>query len=220
MVRAGTSVTSSPHCGGLGNAVGLAQDVGLELVEAQGLALDVFLVVGALGDPHVGDGSGQRRGGAGPVGDPLVAHVGRGVVEVGIQEDLADALVPEPQTPLGRLVAAVDAVRGVDVVAPVDDELGVLEAVLEHVVVLGVAQPPVEAEGVGGAPVPAFPAVRVVEDVGEADEAEEPGPGAGTVADVAPVVVRGRPGGDGLRAVLSRGCGSSRWRPGRRPLSS
>ena len=49
---------------------------------------------------------------------------------------------------------------------------------------------------------PAFPTVRVVQDVGETDEAEEPGPGAGTVADVAPVVVRGRPGGDGFRAVL------------------
>ena len=144
---------------------------------------------------------GQSRRGAGLVGDPLVTHVSGSVVAERVDEDLADALVPEPQPPLRRLVAAVDAVRGVAVVAPVDDQLGVLESVLEHVVLLGHAQPPVEAEGMGGSPVPAFPAIRVVEDVGEADEAEEPGPRSGPVAHVAPVVVRGGPGGDGLGAV-------------------
>ena len=125
-----------------------------------------------------------------------------GVVEEGVDEDLLDAALLEPQPPGGRLVAAVDAVRGVGVVAPVDHQLGVSQRVLEQVVVLRVAEPPPEAVGVGRAPVPAFPAVRVVQDVGEPDEVEEPRPGRGPVAEVAPVVVRRGPGRDRLGPVL------------------
>ena len=81
-------------------------------------------------------------------------------------------------------------------------ELGVSQRVLEQVVVLGVAEPPPEAVGVRRAPVPAFPAVGVVQDVGEPDEVEEPGPGRGPVPEVAPVVVRGGSGRDRLRPVV------------------
>jgi len=188
--------------GRLGHTVALAQHVGLELVEAVRALGHVLLVVGALLQPHVGDGQRQRRGGAGPVGDPLLAHMRRGVVVEGIDEDGLDALVTQPQPPHGGVGTAVDAVGGVGVVAPGDQEFGVAERVLEQVIMLGVAQPPVEAVGVSGTPVPALPAVRVVEDVGEADEVEEARPRARAIAQVSPVVVRGGPGHDGLGTVL------------------
>ncbi len=188
--------------GSLGNAVALAEHVVLELVESVGAGGDVLLVVRAFFQPHIGDGQGQGRRRAGTIGDPLLAHVRRGVVVEGVDEDGLDAPIPQPQAPDGRVGAAIDAVGGVGVVAPRDQELGVAERILEQVVVLGVAQPPVVAVGVGRAPVPAFPAVGVVEDVGEPDHVEEAGPRSRAVAEVPPVVVGGGPGHDRLGAVI------------------
>ena len=125
MVRAGYAGDLRRPAGRLGHAVVLAQHVLLELLEAVGAAGHVLLVVGAFVYPHVGDGQGQRRGGAGPVGYPLVAHVRGGVVEERVDEDGLLALIAQPQPPDGRIVAAVDAVGGVGVVAPRDQELGV-----------------------------------------------------------------------------------------------
>ena len=115
--------------GRLGHAVRLAQDVGLELVEADGAVGDVVLVVGVLGDPHVGDGHGQRRVRAHARRDPLGVVEDRvGVVVERVDEDGLDALLLEPHAPDRRLLARVRAARGVGVVGPEDDHLGVAAA--------------------------------------------------------------------------------------------
>ncbi len=74
---------------------------------------------------------------------------------------------------------------------PEDDHLGVLEHVGERIEGLRHAEPPVEAVAVGGAPVPALPAVGVVENGRVAEQVHEAQEGSHLVAHDAPVVVRG-----------------------------
>ena len=74
MVHSGTPHFLEAHSGVFGNAVFvLAEDVGLDLVHAHRVGLDVFLVPGALGQPHVDDGQLQGRVGVRQHRDPLVA---------------------------------------------------------------------------------------------------------------------------------------------------
>ena len=186
---------------GLGHAVGLAHDVGLELVEADGAVRDVFLVIGVFRDPHVGDGHGDRGVGAQARGDPLAAHDGVRVVVEGVDEDHLDALLLEPLPPERGFLAGVGAAGGVRVVGPVDDLLRVLQGVAEAIVGLRHAQAPEEPVGVRRAPVPAFPAVGVVEHRGELQHVHEAGEGAHLVAHDAPVVVRRGDAADGRAAV-------------------
>ena len=96
----------------------------------------------------------------------------------------------------------VRAARGVGVVGPEDHHLRVAHHVLQIVERLGHAEAPVEAVGVGGAPVPALPAVRVVEDGGGLEAVHEAHERAHLVADDAPVVVRRGHAADGRVAVL------------------
>ena len=58
--------------GGFGNAVFLAENVVLELLEAYGMCLDIFLVVGVFDDPLVGNGQLQGRVGVGQNRNPFV----------------------------------------------------------------------------------------------------------------------------------------------------
>jgi hypothetical protein len=82
-----------------------------------------------------------------------------------------------------------------------DDHLGVLQGVLQQVVLLGHAEPPVEAVGVGRPPVPALPAVGVVQHRGEFQHVHEAGERAHLVAHDAPVVVGRGHAADGRAAV-------------------
>ena len=152
----------------LGDAVFLTQHVGLHLVEAHRMGVDVRLVVGALGDPHVHERELQRRVGVGKHGDPLVGVDRGGVVEIGVDVDLLDAdLAPEEEEAAGELAAEAPGGR-LGVAAPDDDHVAVLADVLHDVV--GRAHHPDEAlaPDVLGPPVPALPAVRVADLLGEA----------------------------------------------------
>ena len=100
-------------------------------------------------------------------------------------------------------MGAVDAAGGLGVGRPEHHHLAVLEGVLEEVVLLGDAQAVGEAPHVVAAPLPAFPAVGVVLDVGHAPQVDEAVVGAEAVADVAPQVVRRGGGHDGGRPVLA-----------------
>ena len=100
----------------------------------------------------------------------------------------------------GRVYAAAGRFR---IGRPKHDHLGVLERVFQQVVLFGQAQPVAESPHVGGAPVPAFPAVGVVLAVGEAHQVHETEVGAVAVADVAPRVVRAGGGEDGGRSELA-----------------
>ena len=74
------ALAGSPF-GCLGDAVLFAQNIVLDLVEAHGVGLDVFLVVGAFGDPHVDDRQLQGGIGVGQDRDPLVGVDGAAVVQ-------------------------------------------------------------------------------------------------------------------------------------------
>ncbi len=201
MTRASTPDSSAAHSGVLGWPSVSPRMYSLNSSKPMVRSRDVVLVVGVFGDPHVGDGHGHGRVGALPRGDPLAPHHRVGVVVEGVDEDHLDALLLEPLPPEGRILAGVGAAGGVRVVGPVDDHLRVLQGVLQHVVRLGHAQPPVEAIAVGRAPVPAFPAIGIVQHRGAFDHVHEAGEGPHLVAHDAPVVMRGGQTADGRPAV-------------------
>ena len=142
---------------GLRNAVGLAEHVVGPFVEAVGVGGHVFLVVGAFGQPGVGDGEGQGVVGADLGREPLVADEAGGVVVERVDEHHLDAGFLHPVPADGGLVRGVDTGVHFRVGRPEDDHLAVLHGVLEQVVLLGVAQAPAEAPHVHAAPVPALP---------------------------------------------------------------
>ena len=172
--RAGTADSRLGPLGRLRHAVGLAEHVGLPLVEADRAAGDVLLVVGALGQPGEGDGQPQGHVGARPGSEPLVAEQAGGVVEVGVDDDHLHAQFLEPAAPDGAFEGPVHPVAArFGVGRPVDHHLGVLERVLEQPVLLVDAQAEAVAPHVDGAPVPALPTVGVVLGVGAAHQVHE-----------------------------------------------
>ncbi len=190
--------------GGLGDAVALAQDVGLPLLEAHRARRHVFLVVGAFAEPGEGDSQAQGHVGAQTGGEPLVGKQAGGVVEVGVDEHHLHAQFLEPVAARGALEGGVDAsARALRVGRPEDDHLRVLERVFQQIVLLGDAQAVAEAPHVHAGPVPAFPAVGVVLSVGEAHQVHEAVVGAGAVTHDTPEMVRPRGSEDGRRPLLA-----------------
>ncbi len=175
--------------GRLGHVVAPAEHVVRPLVEAVRALGDVLLVVGPLGEPRVRDRQGERHVGPRSRREPLVAEQAGGVVVVGVDEHHLDAEFLEPEAARGALEGAVHSSGRLGVGRPEDHHLGVLERVLEEVVLLRDAEAVAEAPHVGAAPLPALPAVRVVLGIGEADEVHEAVVGAEAVAHVAPEMV-------------------------------
>ena len=104
----------------------------------------------------------------GSTGIHLSAWMARRVVEVGADVDLLDAgLRPEVQQAAGQLSAEAPG-GGLGVAAPDQHHVAVLGDVLHHVVGGGHHADEALAPHVLGAPVPAFPAVRVPDLLGEA----------------------------------------------------
>ena len=173
----------------------------LELLEAVAVLGDILLVVGALGDPHVGNGLQDGGVGAHAGADPLVGVLHGGVVVEGVDVDELHAHLLQPPAPQSGLLSGVAAAGGVGVGGPADHGLHVLHGHLQHIIGLGAAQTPVVAVGVGGAPVEALPGVGVIGHTGVAHHGEEALEQGDLVAHQAPAVVRGGAGGDGLLAV-------------------
>ncbi len=181
---------------GLGRlVVASAQNILRPLLETVRVSGHVFLVVGPFGQPCVSDGKRQRVVGADFGRKPLVADPARGVVVMGIDEHHLHAQFLEPPAANRRFVRGVDAAVGLRIRGPEYNHLGVLQAVFQQVVLLGIAQPPTEAPHVHATPVPAFPAIRVVVGVSEAREVHEPEIGGMAIANIAPHVV-GTGGGE------------------------
>ena len=114
--------------GRLGDAVVVAEDVALPLLEAVRARRDEVLVVQALVDPDMGDGERQRGVGAGARRDPVAAQEGRGVVEIGIDVDDRDAELLQPLAPDRAFVAAVDAAGRFRIARPEHHHLGIAAA--------------------------------------------------------------------------------------------
>ena len=125
------------------------------------MRVDVFLVVGPLRDPHIGDGQLQSGIGVGEDGDPFVGMDAAAVVHIGADVDGLHAQLREPVAQAaGHL--AVEAPRcGLGVAAPEEDQLGVLDHVRDDVHGRLHLAYRLAAPDVFGAPVPPFPAVGV-----------------------------------------------------------
>ncbi len=186
----------------LGSAVSLPEDVLLPFIEPVGAVLDEEVVVRVLGEPHIGDGLRQRRVGAGPRGDPLVAHAARRAVAVGVDDHELDAQLLHPDTPDKVLLPAVHVGGAIGVDRPEDDLLGMLEGILEKLGLLAVAKTPPVSPRVRRAPVPPFPAIGVVEALAVAEDVEEAPQGPQLIVKETPVVMGRGHGGDGRRTVL------------------
>ena len=189
--------------GGLRHAVLAAHDVVPEVLEADGMRVQVLLVVRAFLDPRVGDGQLQRGVGVRQHGNPHVGMHGVGVVHVGRNVDLLDAQLREPEAQAGGHVAAPAERRGFGVAAPEQHGVAVLGDVLDDVVLLVLLAQRVHAPDVLGAPVPALPAVGLAGLQGEAAaEVEELGDAAVRGVDDLRLAVAVDLAQDGLGAVL------------------
>ncbi len=171
-------------------AILFAQDIVLPLVKAHGPGGDVFLVIEVFGDPDIGYGAGHGIARIRPWREPLVRKEASSVVVEGIDKDHLDPQVLQPLAADGALKGGVDAAGRLGVAGPEHHHLGVLEGVLQQVILFRDAKSVAEPPLVHAAPVPTLPTVGVVIGIGAAHQVQEPEVGAVAVADVAPQVVR------------------------------
>ena len=173
----------------LGRAVVLAQDIGLPFIEPLGAGGDVVLVVEVLGNPDIGQGHAHGRRGGWLGGDPLAAQELGGVVEVGIDMHNLDVAVLQPLAAHGALERPIGARGRLRIGRPENDHLAILEAVFHGAVAFALADAQGISPMVRGAPIPAFPAVGIVMDLGMAHGVHEAEIGGKVIADIAPGVV-------------------------------
>ena len=147
--------------GRLRNPVFLTQHVVFEPVEADGVGVDVLLLVGSFRYPHVRDSELERRIGVRQDGNPLVGMHDRRVVRIGGDRDMLHAAIIEPEGKLARQLAAPSRRGRFEVATPVQHGVSILSDILRRVGREGVLPDRVHSPCVLGAPVPTFPAVRV-----------------------------------------------------------
>ena len=147
--------------GRLGHAVLAAQDIVLEVLEAHGMRLEVVLVVRIFLDPGVGDCELQGGVGVGKHGNPLVCMDAVGIVDVGRDVDLPHADFREPETQAACHLSAPSQWRRLGVASPEQHGIAVFRDVLDDVVLEVLLAEGIHAPDVLGAPVPAFPGVRL-----------------------------------------------------------
>ena len=176
----------------LGDAVFLADEISLPLVEADGVGLHVFLVVEALFDPDIGDRHRHRDRGGGPGRKPLARQELRRsvVVRVDVNDFDAELGVLQPLPAHRAFLRAVGAAGALGVRSPEHDHVAVLQAVLDRAVGLRLTDAKRVAPVVDRAPVPAFPAVGIVVDLRIADRIAETEQRGEIIADIAPGMVR------------------------------
>ena len=191
--------------GRLGNAVLLADQIGLPGVESDRVGLHIVFVVEAFPDPHIGDGHRHRDRGGGPRREPLAGQELRRRVVVGIDVDDLDAElgILEPLPAHGAFLRPVGARGRFRVGRPEHDHVAALQAVLHGAVGFRLADPQRVAPVMHGAPVPAFPGIRVVMHARHADRIGEAEQRREVVADIAPGMMRAVRERDGAGPVLA-----------------
>ena len=187
--------------GRLGRTVGFAQEVGFPIVEAGRARRHIVLVVQALHGPDVHDGRSQGGIGLRPDRDPAATQQLCGRIAVRVDVNELDAGFLGPQTARRSLESCVGPVGTFGVAGPEDDHFGFLETVVEAAIAGGNADAHRVAEMMHGAPVPAFPTIRIRGDPGEADQVGEARQRAEVVAHVAPLVVGRHRESDGTGTV-------------------
>ena len=181
----------------------MAEYVFLPLLKAHGFVRYIILVVEALGHPYVGDGQHHGAVRARPRSQPLAAQPGRRVVAIGIDMDAGNAQFLQPLAANRSLVRPVDSAGRLRIARPEDDHLGVLHAVFHGAVGLAPAIVRAIAPVMRRAPVPAFPAIRVMRHRSAADHIEEPVARALPIAQYAPGVMRSAAVQDRPRPMLA-----------------
>ena len=106
----GNAGNTSRPVGVLGLSVGLAHEVGAELIEADGVAGEKGFVVQALGHQCMGQPQQQRGVGVGVWRDPLGFQEGLGVPPVGTDVDEINAVLAAAFEPVAHGVAADAAI--------------------------------------------------------------------------------------------------------------
>ena len=182
---------------GLGHAIFVAQNVIAPHVEADGAVFDIVLVVEALFDPHMGNGQRHGRIGGRPGRDPFAAEQLGRVVVVGVDVDNLDIGLFQPIPPDRPLEGAIRTAGRFRVGRPENNHLGFLEAVFDAAIGFALADAERLSPMVHGAPIPAFPTVRIMMNARHADRIDEAVIGRQVVADIAPGVVRTVTVGDG-----------------------
>src|SRR5450759_2985292 len=155
--------------GRLGHAVAFAHDIGLPGVETDRVRGYVFLVVKSFRDPNVSDSHGERRRGRRLRADPFTWQKLGGRVVMGIDVHDLDAELLQPLPAHRAFLRAIGAAGGFGIGGPEHDHLAVLQQILDGAVSFTLADAHRVAPVVRGAPVPAFPAVRVMVDGRVAD---------------------------------------------------
>ena len=165
--RGNTTLLLSPFRG-LRNTVLTTHGVVLEVVEADGVGIDVVLVIGAFFDPGIGDCQLERSIGVGKDRDPLVSMNCSCIVQVRTDIDGVDAdLGPEAADAACGL--ATPAPRwGLDVAAPEENRIRVIGNIPDQVLLPRLLANGVHAPSVLGTPIPALPAVWLAPLEGEA----------------------------------------------------
>ncbi len=189
----------------LGNAVLLADEIGLPFVETDRVGLDVGFVVEAFLDPHVGDGHGHGDRGGGLGREPLARQeLRRGIIIRVDVDDLDPELgILQPLPAHGAFLRPVGTGGGFGVGGPEHDHVAVLQTVLDRAVGLRLADAQRVAPVMHRAPVPAFPGIRIVVNARETDRVAEAEQRGEVVADIAPGVMRTMRHRDGARAVVA-----------------
>ena len=188
--------------GRLGHAIALAHDIGLPGVEAGRVRLDVFLVVKPFLNPNIGDRQGERRRGRRLRADPFSRQElgGRVVMRIDVHDLDAELLQPLPTH--RAFLRAIGTTVGFRIGRPEHHHLAVLQQILDGAVSFTLADAHRVAPVVRGAPVPAFPAVRIMMDGRVTDGIAEAVQSAEVIADMAPGMMRAVRDGHGARAMI------------------
>ena len=102
----------------------------------------------------------------------------------------AEILVLEPLAAHGAFLRAVGPGRGFRIGRPEHDHVAILQTIYDGAIGFRLAHAQAMAPVMDRAPVPAFPAIRVVVDLGMADRVLEAVQRAQVIADIAPGMVR------------------------------
>ncbi len=109
--------------------------------------------------------------------------------------------VLEPLPPDGAFLCTVGPAGGLGVSRPEHDQIAILQAVFNGAIGFGLTDPQAVAPVMDGAPIPAFPAIRVMMQMGHADRITEPVERAEVITDIAPGVMRAMRVGYRARAM-------------------
>ena len=175
----------------LPDAVLFAEEICAPFIETDGVGLHVLLVVEVFLDPDVGDRHRHRDRGGGPGREPLARQElrRRVVVRIDVHDLDAELGILQPLPAHGAFLRAIGAARALGIGGPEHDHVAVLQAIFDRAVGLRLADAQRVAPVMHRAPVPAFPAVGIMVDLGVTAGVAEAEQRGEVITDIAPGVM-------------------------------